>query len=158
MLSITVWTGTRRISLHLAFVLTSSWITLSSLIPIFLRQSWKYLSCSTIAIKLEQALWPLMQLHVTTFTYSTAQTSSLTYIVLIGLCSLLVPMQSAKEQACPPLHFFPFFLLCLFLSFLPSCLPAFFFFLSHLGWEVLFYIPGLIPPMWMWLCGNWLCY
>lgn len=31
-------------------------------------------------------------------------------------------------------------------------------FFSSLGWEVLFYIPGLIPPMWMRLSRNELCY
>lgn len=132
MLSITVWTGTNRVALCLAFVLTSNWITLTSLIPIFLRQSWKHLSWSTIAVKSEWALRPLMQLHVTTFTHFMAQTSLLTCSVLTRVCSLLVPMQPPKKQVCPP-------------------------FFSHLGWEVVFYIPGLIPPMWMRLSRNELC-
>lgn len=107
MLSTTVWTGTNRVSLCLASMLTSSWITLTSLIS-FSQTILK--TYSTTAIKSEWALWPLMQLHITAFTRFMAQTSSLTCSVLKGAaCSLLVPMQSPKEQVCRPFLVLGFF-------------------------------------------------
>lgn len=102
-------------------------------IPFFFSpESPENIFLGTQQLKSAWGLWPGMPLHAVIFRHLMALPSSLTCSVLTGTHSLL----SAKNLQKPSL------------SSLSCCI----------GLEVLFYIHSLIPPMWMWLSGNELCY